>query len=171
MPVLDGLITNLSGGAHYVVSASGTLAYVPGASGEEDRDFEWLSIDGKTRTPVLRVHNMSRFFGLSPDGSRIVRASSSGGRDMWIDDLVRGTNTRITAAQDNFNGTWSKDGKWVAFSRGVPVQNIYRHATDGSDVEERLTTSALGQDPESFSPDGAFLAPNSIPSRARISGS
>ncbi len=159
VPVIDSLITNLSGGAHYDVSSNGTLAYVPGTNGELEKDFEWVSVDGRTRTPALRVHNMGRFFGLSPDGTRIVRANASGsGRDIWIDDLIRGTNTRITTEQNNFSGNWSADGKWVAFSRGAPVRNIYRRTTDGTDVEERLTTSPLNQEPESFSPDGTFLS-------------
>jgi serine/threonine-protein kinase len=158
VPVLDSLITNLSGGAHFDVSATGTLAYVPGSFGEEDRDLAWVTVDG-SRTPVLRIHNMSRYWMLSPDGTRILRNNTSGSnKDIWIDDLTRGTNTRVTSQDENFAGAWSNDGKWVAFSRGVPVSNIYRRSTDGSEIEERLSTSPVTQQPESWSPDGTSLA-------------
>ena len=46
VPVVDGVITNLSGGAHFDLSPSGTLAYVPGINGESDRELAWVTLDG-----------------------------------------------------------------------------------------------------------------------------
>ena len=47
VPVVDGVLSNLSGGAHFDLSASGTLAYVPGEFAERNRDLVWVGRDGK----------------------------------------------------------------------------------------------------------------------------
>jgi eukaryotic-like serine/threonine-protein kinase len=157
VPVVDGLVTNLSGGAHFDVSPSGTLAYVSGTLGESVRELKWVAFDG-TAEPAA-AFAMGRSFMLSPDGTRVVRNNTAGPtRDVWVDDLVRKTSTRLTSQDGNFTAIWSNDGRWVFLSRGIPSSNLYRRAADGSDREERLTTSANSQAPSGVSPDGAWLA-------------
>ncbi len=77
---------------------------------------------------------------------------------LWIDDLARGTNTRVTSQGFNFYPQWSRDGAWLAFGRGIPVSNLYRRSTDGTEKEERLTTSANEQEATDWSHDGTSLA-------------
>jgi serine/threonine-protein kinase len=155
VPVLDGVITNLSGGAHFDVAA-GTLAYIPGAVGEAERDIVWVTLDGKA-TLARRVVT-GRYVSMSPDGTRVQRIDSAGRRNLWIDDLVRGTSTRLVETPDNFVGTWSADGEWVAFSRGAPVANIYRRRTNRLGSDEQLTWSTQSTAASGFSPDGRWLA-------------
>src|SRR5262245_18924483 len=50
VPIVDNVITNLSGGAHFDVP-SGTLAYVPGTLGEAERALVWVTLDGQ-ETPA-----------------------------------------------------------------------------------------------------------------------
>jgi eukaryotic-like serine/threonine-protein kinase len=158
IPVVDAVVTNLSGGAHFDLSASGTLAYVPGTIGEADRQLVWTSLDGRSE-PAISVRGMSRVWMLSPDGTRVVRNNTVGpNRDVWIEDVVRRTSTRLTNSADNFIPIWSADGKWVAFSRGAPISEIYRRPADGSGVEERLVAGPNDRGPSSFSPDGTALA-------------
>ena len=109
LPVVDNVLTNLSGGAHFDVAGNGTLAYLPGTQTESDRDLVWVTLDGK---PALarRIERMGRFFSLSPDGRRVLRINSIGQREVWMEDLERGTSTRLTNAPDNFVGVWSRDG-------------------------------------------------------------
>ncbi len=157
VPVVDGVLTNLSGGAHFDLSAGGTLAYVPGTTGESERDLSWVALDGQA-TPALRIHGMSRFWTLSPDGTRVARNNTAGpSRDVWIDSLANGARTRVTHADDNFSPIWSADGNWVAFARGIPFAKMIRRKTDGSEVEEQLSASSNYQQPSSFSPDGTAL--------------
>jgi serine/threonine-protein kinase len=157
VPVVDDVLTNLSGGAHFDLSAGGTLAYVTGTTGEADRDLMWVTFDGQA-TPVLRIHNMSRFWALAPDGTRVVRNNTAGpNRDMWIENLTNGTSVRLTQSNDNYNPIWSPDGKWLVFSRGIPFSNLYRRLADGTGVEERLTNTNLTQVPRAVSPDGTSL--------------
>jgi serine/threonine-protein kinase len=155
VPIVDNVITNLSGGAHFDV-AGDTLAYVPGTLGEADRDLVWVTLDGKT-TPARRVPRMSQDFSLSPDATRILRNNTVGSRDIWIDDLTREVSTRVTNAAENFAAIWSPDAQWIAFARGVPNRNLYRRSLNPGALDQRLTTSPNWQQPTAISPDGTKL--------------
>ena len=159
VPVLDGVITNLSGGVHFSLSPNGWLAYVPGALGEVDRDLVWVTRAG-VEEPALRVRGMSRQFSLSPDGTRILRNNTVGPvRNLWTDDLRRGTPTQLTTDGVNSQmGVWSTDGTSVVFAQGLPFINLFRVPSDGRGALERLTTTDVDQLPTSWSPDGRLLA-------------
>jgi eukaryotic-like serine/threonine-protein kinase len=157
VPVLEGLNTNLSGGAHFDISPSGTLAYVPGSLSEGRRELRWVYPEGNSETALTT--DMGRFFSLSFDDRRIARINTAGPtRDVFVDDLTRKTSTVLTRQDGNFIVVWSRDGDWVYLSRGVPRPNLYRRAADGSDREDRLTSSPNAQVPSSVSPDGKLLA-------------
>jgi eukaryotic-like serine/threonine-protein kinase len=157
VPVVDSALTNLSGGAHFDLSPSGTLAYVPGTSGEADRDLVWVTLDG-TVSPARRVHAMGRYWTLAPDGERVVWINSVGpARDVWIDDLKRGTTTRVTSGADAFVPIWSPDGKSVIFARGTPA-NLYRRRIDSRDAGDQIMSGNRTQMPTSVSPDESTLA-------------
>jgi Tol biopolymer transport system component len=131
---------------------------VPGGIGERDRDLVWIERDGKVE-PAIQARSISRTFALSPDGNQVVRNNTAGpGRDVWIDDLPRGTNTRITFQGDYWHSVWSTDAKWLVYAKGLPAQNLYRRRIDDEKTEERLTTSGNNQHPSSWSPDGKTVA-------------
>jgi Tol biopolymer transport system component len=155
VPVVDDVITNLSGGAHFDVGG-GTLAYVGGTLGEADRDLVWATLDGQT-TPARRVPRMSQDFTMSPDGTKILRNNTVGPRDVWIEDLVRGTSTRVTNSADNFAAAWSPDGQWIVLARGTPNRNLYRRSLTAGALDEPLTKSPNWQEPAAISPDGTKL--------------
>jgi eukaryotic-like serine/threonine-protein kinase len=157
VPVIDGVFTNLSGGAHFDLSETGTLAYISGTLGEVDRDLTWVTHDGKA-TLARRLAAMGRPFALSPDGNRVVRHNTVGQRSVWIEDLARGTSLRLTNGEGNFSPVWSADGTWIAFPRGVPTGDIYRRRADQSGEDERLTATGRGAIPTDFSPDSRLLA-------------
>ena len=159
VPVLDGVITNLSGGAHFSVSPTGWLAYVPGELGEVDRDLVWVSRAG-VEEPAIRVRGMSRAFSLSPDGTRILRNNTVGPvRNLWTDDVRRGTPTQLTTDGVNVQmGVWSTDGSSVVFAQGLPFLDLFRLPSDGRGALQRLTTSDNDQIPTSWSPDGRLIA-------------
>jgi serine/threonine-protein kinase len=157
VPVVDGVITNLSGGAHFSVAGNGTLAYVRGSVGEADRDLVWTGLDGVTKGPI-RMKNNGQTFQLSPDGTRILRNNVTGpSRDLWIDNFVRGTTTRVTSQGNNYSPIWSRDAQWVTYGKDLPAPNLFRRPVEGGEAEERLTTSANGQSAGGWSPDGRTL--------------
>ena len=155
VPILDNVVTNLSGGAHFDV-AGGTLAFIAGTLGEADRDLVWVTLDG-VATPARRIERMSQSFSLSPDGTRILRNNTVGSRDIWIDDLVRGTSSRVTNSAENFHAEWSRDGQWMVFARGAPIRNLYRRSLTAGAIDEQVTKSPNWQEPSAVSPDGRHV--------------
>ena len=156
VPVVDAVLTNNSGGAHFDLGRDGTLAYVPGTNAENRRELVWVTRDGQ-RTSAVRVPGAGRFFSLDATGKRVLRVNSVGQRDLWMEDLERGTSTRLMSGDGWFTGTWTPDGEWAVYPKGVPISNLYRVRTRAGSPEERLTTSGRGQLPTSISPDGTLL--------------
>ena len=157
VPILDGVVTNLSGGAHFAFSSSGSLAYVAGGLSESTRVIALVDRSGTART-LTTIRGMSLDYQVSPDGKRLVRSNPAGpNRDIWIHDLERDTATRLTDGDNSSRPIWTPDGKYVAFSAGLPDANIFWKAADGTGNEERLTTSPHTQFAGSFSPDGKLL--------------
>lgn len=158
VPVVDNLVTNLSGGAHFDVSAAGTLAYVPGTNTETARQLAWVTLAGEATSPVT-VQNIGRDFSLSPDGLRVLHHTTEGTtRGMLIQDLSTGAAARVPAPGYSSFPIWSQDGRWIYFARGVPVGNLYRRDALGTGTEEQLTGSASFQIATSLAPDGSTLA-------------
>ena len=164
VPIVDGVITNLSGGAHFAVSATGSLAYVSESGSVVERELVWTARNG-AETHATTLRGMNRSFNLSPDGTRIARYNTDGlTRDVRAEDLSKGASTRISvrtdpvspAPPDRLNAVWSADGNHVAYGAGLPM-NLFR-ASPGGGREERLTTSRNPQWPASWSPDGKTLA-------------
>ena len=159
IPVADGVLTNLSGGAHFDVSPSGTLAYLPGSFEENERDLVWVSRDGKPLSPPRAMRGLTRTFDLSPDGTKVARNSTG---DVWIDELDSGRTVRVTSSSEagNFNGIWSSDGRAIAFSRGLANNvDIFLRQADGSG-EKRLTSTPRPKVPSDFSSDDRWLSYN-----------
>ncbi|MGI8785568.1 MAG: protein kinase domain-containing protein [Acidobacteriota bacterium] len=155
--VIEGLMTNLSGGAHFSLSSEGLLGYLPGVIGEADRTVLWVDRKGDVQT-LAQIRGMSRFYRLSPDGRRLARNNTEGPhRDVWIYEIDRGISNRLTFGGDNIVPLWTPDGKRVTFSSGLPTKNLFWKSADGSGSEERLTTSVNTQYAGSWSPDGKTL--------------
>src|SRR5262249_45138154 len=99
VPVVDTVFTNLSGGAHFDLSAAGALAYIAGTNNEANRELAWVNLDGKATT-VAQIRGLSRNWRLSPDGVRVLRMNTFGQtRDLWIDDIEHHTTMRVAAGQ------------------------------------------------------------------------
>lgn len=157
VPVIDGVVTNLSGGAHFTISIDGTLAYMPGNLTEVDKDLVAVDRAGREQ-PVATISGLSFAYRLSPDGRRLARVNTQGSdRDVWIDDLQRRTATRLTFGGHHFNPLWTPDGQRIIYAAGLPQSNLYWKPADGTGAEERLTTTAHAQIAASVSPDGRLL--------------
>jgi dipeptidyl aminopeptidase/acylaminoacyl peptidase len=146
----------------FTVSQTGTLVY---QSGNLDNGWNllWLGRDGK---PVAPSPQPDRYIlpALSPDGKRMavgIFTGTQGVGDLWIYDLARGTNTRVTFGPSN-NGSpvWSPDGKTIYYgSSGNGLSHISAKAADGSGSERVvLETPNIVEQPASISSDGRYLA-------------
>ena len=166
VPLADGVLTNLSGGAHFDVAASGTLAYLPGTAAEDERQLIWMTLDGKA-TPSRTIRGLTRTWKLSPDGTRIARNNGGGPSDVWVENLFDNSTTRVTQAPElyNFNPVWTPDGKSLIYGQGLTGSSMKRKSADGTGNETPMTAddartnrNFAGMSPFSVSPDGKWLS-------------
>ena len=149
MPIVErvGGIIGMFSLPLFSASNTGTLVYRI-AAGDGGRQLTWFNRDGQvTGTPgEPGPYGIAR---VSPDGSKAAVVPNVDLRqqppnhDIWIADLVKGTNARLTfdTASDR-QPVWSPDGKWIAWEwRDTKQSAFLRKAADGSGTDERLDMS------------------------------
>jgi eukaryotic-like serine/threonine-protein kinase len=96
---------------------------------------------------------------LSPDGRHIVVPIRNEARhDLWVLDVDRGTQVRITFSGSNDAPVWTPDGRAVVFaSTGDNAPGIYRAPADGTAQPSLVLATEKPPFPSSFSPDGRTL--------------
>jgi serine/threonine-protein kinase len=111
-----GDASNTTGAAHYSVSATGSLVYTNIAGGEGTPvSFVWVDRAGR-ETPVAARARPYQEFTLSPDGNRVAVRVADETPDVWIYDLTRQTETRLTFDESvEVFPTWTPDGRRIAF--------------------------------------------------------
>ncbi|MCZ6726671.1 MAG: hypothetical protein O7A98_04875 [Acidobacteria bacterium] len=150
IPFVDGIES-------FDVSDSGLLVYRESTGGAR-----LVSIDRSEETRILSDDTQNylqpRF---SPDGRKLaVSVSPALQSDLWVFDLERGTQVRLTSeGAVNNSPTWSPDGSRLAFNSARSVPGIYSIPSNGGGLPELLwkreTTVRL---PTSWSPDGRWIA-------------
>jgi dipeptidyl aminopeptidase/acylaminoacyl peptidase len=79
--------------------------------------------------------------------------------DIWIDEIARGTFTRLTFENKDFRPIWTPDGRRVTFaSTRAGSLSLFWIPADGTSPAERLLQSEYAHIPTSWSPDGQHLA-------------
>jgi serine/threonine-protein kinase len=158
IPVLEGVVTQIRGDAQFSLAEDGTLVYVPGTGGVEEQPmtFVWVDREGREE-PVAAESRAYQEFSLSPDGTKIaVRVMGPEDPEVWIYDLVRDTQMRLTFDPPNETSPiWTPDGQRVAF--GSSDAPLSWKAADGTGEVETLMESSSNQMPQAFSPDGTAL--------------
>ena len=160
VPVLDGVITKTSGAADFSLSETRSLVYVPtGATAR--RTLGWVDRDGQMTTSVIEENTAISTPRLSPDGTRVAFAGArgvTGVPDIWIRELERGSDTRLTVEGINIFPAWTPDGATVTFtSDRSGAFDLYSKLADLSGEAEQLVTSAAPKFAGSWSPDGQVL--------------
>jgi Tol biopolymer transport system component len=158
-PVVDLVwFLRATGAAEFAASADGqVLAF---RAPPPYRRFVWLDRTGRevgTAVPAGPVDGPR----LSPDGTRVafeVEDPRAGGRDVWIEDLVRGGRSRVTLDPlDAINPVWSADGSLLLYAsasqREGPLQMRIKRA-DGSGGDTPVVRTRGVQLPQDWSPDG-----------------
>jgi Tol biopolymer transport system component/predicted Ser/Thr protein kinase len=159
IPILDGVGWENAGGmeiANFAVSQTGTLAYVPGGYLPGRSTPVWVNHDGLETAlavdPGRHLHPR-----LSSDSRRIALTRTSEGvgtGDIWIIDVERGTQTRLTVEGTSYTPLWTPDDMRVTY---VSNGNIFWKSADGSDEAQPLLIRDSYQRPWSWSPDGQLL--------------
>ena len=130
--------------AQYSLSATGSLAYVPGSQKPDEHRLVWVSRNGTDQTlnAPPRVYNQPR---ISPDGQRaVVDVIEGSDIQVWQYDLGRDRLTPFTYKADGVNrhGVWQPDSTRVVFMssrEGKGQTQLYRQSVDGAGLEQ-LTT-------------------------------
>ena len=152
--VEQGIRVEPGGAIQFAVAEDGGLAYLSGGGNAASLKLVWVYRDGREEPIAAAAANYNEFT-LSPDGTRVaVRIFGNNSTAVWIYDLARGTNTRLTFDSDKVGAgfpTWTPDGARVAF--GPPLS--WKRA-DGIGIVEHLDEAA-GRFPQAFTPDGKKL--------------
>ena len=142
------------------VSGNGMLLYESGGAAAGGNQIGWFDRSGKSLGPAVAS---GALFGpaISPDEkSAAFRRATGGTNDLWVRDLSRGTETRLTSnASFNAAPFWSPNGDRIIFvsDRKGGVFNLYRKATSGSGQDELLLENGVLKFPTQWSRDGRFI--------------
>jgi len=144
--------------ASFTTSRNGTLAYQ--SRGNLTR-LMWVDRAGTELDPLGPVGFYQRA-RISPDGKSVVfdrREPRLGTGDMWVTDLVRGVETRLTSdpgSESSF--AWLPMSNALVFNadRGGPPHLFRKDLQTGK--EDELTPVATFQEPLDISPDGRWVA-------------
>ena len=144
--------------AQYVISADGTLAYVPGGVGWNSQ-LVWVDPRGGEIPIGLPIQPYGSF-RISPDGRLLAFVQGGATDDIWILDLEGGTSRRVTFQGSNSYPVWTPDGARVVFRRvSDGGESLWWSAVGEGGSEERLTAdSPEDKRPYSVSPNGSLLA-------------
>ncbi|HEY3973822.1 MAG TPA: protein kinase [Candidatus Sulfotelmatobacter sp.] len=147
---------------HIDVSASTNGLLIFGSGGTGDEQLVWVDRNGKQIGTVAGKMANVTAAKLSPQGDRIALEIDNGigAHDIWVLDVVRGVQTRLTFGPiQNSNPVWSPDGKWIAYS-SIEKNNdtkLYRKPSDGSGAAELLHSDDHDQVGSDWSQDGKYL--------------
>jgi len=140
------------------VARDGTLLYR--STGQNNPQMFWREPAGKVIGEPLEPNNYATP-AVSPDGGRVAfrLTDAQGNADIWVRDLMRGNNTRLTFQPGpDVNPVWSPDGKKIAFAGQRDGRlDLYEKNADGSGEERLLLKSDQDRTPTSWSRDGKFI--------------
>jgi Tol biopolymer transport system component/tRNA A-37 threonylcarbamoyl transferase component Bud32 len=133
---------NAQGG--FTASANGILLYTAGLTDAADLVESanlQLTLFDRTGNAVGVVGSPAKLdrFAISPDGSMVAegREDATGTSDIWLHDLARGTESRLTfGGESRSRPVWSPDGSKVGYWR--PLLEIWQKAASGTGEGELL---------------------------------
>jgi len=168
VPLFEGVMVKTFGSADIAISATGTLAYVPGlaTSGGGNAELVWVNRDGAITplTPPMAYNPSANLsLSLSPDGSRVAIdvIGAAAPPDIWIKQLPSGALSRLTFQTSYaFRPRWTPDGLSVIYIAVVDSgqQAVWKKKADGSAAPELLwRVPRWGIAEASLSSDGQWL--------------
>ncbi|NNE42878.1 MAG: serine/threonine-protein kinase [Gemmatimonadetes bacterium] len=126
---------------HPSVSLNGTMVLAQG-SFLESNELAWMSRSGVSLGRIGRAEDRALFFRLSPTGDRVAVRSRGEDQDLYLLDVDRQTQTRLTATDDGREDwpAWTSDGRWLYYqlSENFPQVTIWRKAADGSGSAQEI---------------------------------
>ena len=153
------------------VAGDGTLVYREG-SGAEHYKLLSRGPGGEELEEIGRIDGVIAGISLSPDGQlAALEARVEGNLDIWVQDRVRGVNTRLTFTEGHEGvPVWSPSGNDIAFfsRRRGGNADIYVKSADGSGEAQAVVSTPLDEWPSDWSPDGDYLLYQTRESETRL---
>src|SRR6202795_1021474 len=147
IPVMQGVNYDMSNGsAQFSVSRDGTAVHLDGGSAGQDLNVVLMDRKGNASV-LLSGQPDSAGPRLSPDGKRL--AFQQGAGNIWIYDIVRKTNSRVTLGSAiAATPIWAPDGQRITYEHPRttpqrPGQAIYWGRADGAGTEQPLTPETI----------------------------
>jgi eukaryotic-like serine/threonine-protein kinase len=157
--VLDGVRTEARGSLQAVWSDDGTLVYVPGPDMATAR-LVWLDRMGRQEPLAAAPANFSQF-ALSPDGKQLALSiRDRATRDIWVHEIGRGAQQRLTFSGSAAYPVWSRDGTSIFFMMQTAAgSGVYEVRLGDSDRTPReIITSKSRINPIEDTPTGLIVA-------------
>ena len=157
VPMVEAVIVKGGGAADFSISDNGRLVYAVGEGGGLARhDLVWVDREGREEPLGYEARPLRGGLAMSPDGNHLVVSVDPYPRDLWIYDLRRGTEDRLTVDDgDEFAPVFTRDGERVGFSGsvdGTAQGGVFWTAAGMPGGAELVTSSAMGEGilPQSF---------------------
>ncbi|HET9293585.1 MAG TPA: LpqB family beta-propeller domain-containing protein [Gemmatimonadales bacterium] len=165
-PLLEGIGVRGLGGTDVVISRSGDLMYITGASGGI-AEMVWVGRDGVARPvdPGWNATGVLASLALSPDGRQLAIGviGGVGGEDLWVKQLDAGPLSRLTFdGGTNLRPSWSPDGRFVLYTGADSTLGLLRKRADGSGAAEPLVHFPTQMAENLMSRDGRWIVTRSI---------
>jgi serine/threonine-protein kinase len=146
-----------TGAGQFSISDSGSLIYAAGGFVPDPKHLlVWVDQKGLEQPVADLAFPSVSSMRLSPDGQRIAYVAR---QQIWIYDLVKATNSRLTSEGWTYFVIWDPDGSHLLFSwMRALVLNLFVLPYGGSLPMKRLTTSECNQYPASWTSNGKTIA-------------
>ena len=160
--LVEDVAISAFGPAHFSVSTTGSLVYLPDSIAGDQRQLMWADRAGREEPLDIEPAAFANL-DLSPDGMRAaLGVSGVGSGDVWVADLARGTRQRLTTSPGfDTAPLWSLDGQRVVFaSNRNGHMELFSKLADGTGAAESIAAfeeSATRVSASDWSPDGSVL--------------
>jgi Tol biopolymer transport system component len=165
--VLEDVRQSADGGAQLSVARTGSAVFIPGGPDASERRLVSVGRNGIS-TPFAAPPGAYAFPRASPDGQKLIVATESPTRDLWLYDVTSGTTAQITFDAGATSPVWTRDAKRVTFSSTqVGALNLFTTVIGEGGRSERLAPNENQQFPGAWIPDGALVFTEQRPATGR----